>query len=136
MTATILELVVTSLKLVYSIISSIIKWNLEERNRFEERIKNISKLLKEAIENKDESLNEEAYLSNLEWEKKERYNVYKQESLGVLTKGGGISDLESVVTMAMGLKVKEKREGVISILLKNLDIEEKSKWIAKELTSI
>ena len=135
MAETILELVLISLKLVYSIITSITSWNVEERNRFEERMRTISKLLKEAIENKDEALNEESYLSNLEWEKKERYNSYKNSTLIILKKAGGITDLLTVTTMGMGLRVQIKKDIVIQILLKNLDAEEKSKWVAKELVS-
>lgn len=134
MASTILELIVISLKLVYSIVTSILKWNLEERNRFEERMKTISKLLKDAIDNKDESLNEVAYLSNLAWEKKERYNCYKQNTVDILKKAGGISDLLGVSTMGMGLRVQSKKDTIILILIKNLDIDEKSKWVAKELT--
>lgn len=133
MTGTILELVLVSLKLVYAIITSIMKWKIEERNRFEERMRTISGLLKEAVDNKDESLNEADYLSNLEWEKQERYKTYKNKSAEVLTAGGGISDLSSITDMGMGLRVNNKRVEVIAILLKNLELEEKSKWIAKEI---
>lgn len=135
MASTVLELIVISLKLVYTIITSIINWNLEERNRFEERMKTVSNLLKEAISNKEESLNEASYLSNLEWEKKERYNSYKQSSISVLMVGGGLYDLSNVITMGMGLRVQQKKDIVVNILLKDTNIEEKSKWIAKELLS-
>jgi hypothetical protein len=133
---TILELVVVALKLVYTIVSSIIAWKLEERNRFEERMKTITKLLKEAVDNKEESLNEGDYLSNLEWEKQAKYKVYKQKSQDVLAVGGGINDLILVQNMGMGLRVTSKKEVIIQILLKNLEVEEKSKWIAKELLEV
>lgn len=136
MAGTILELVVVALKLVYTIVSSIIAWKLEERNRFEERMKTITKLLKEAVDNKEESLNEGDYLSNLEWEKQAKYKVYKQKSQDVLAVGGGINDLILVQNMGMGLRVTSKKEVIIQILLKNLEVEEKSKWIAKELLEV
>ena len=136
MASSILELIVISLKLVYTIIHAIIKWNLEERLRFEERIKTVSMLLKEAVENKDESLNEDSYLSNLEWEMKQRYETYKEKSLEILRQGGGIVELENVSDMGMGLRIQDKKENIIQILLKNLDIVEKSKWIAKEIIEI
>jgi len=72
-------------------------------------------------------------LSNLEWEKQERYKAYKQKSSEVLTKGGGINDLILVTNLGMGLRVKNKKDIILQILLKNIDLEEKSKWIAKEL---
>jgi len=136
MATTILELIVIALKLVYTIVGSIIKWKVEERNRFEERMKTIATLLKEAVDNKDESLNEEDYLSNLEWEKQERYKTYKQNTLEVLTQGGGINELAGITAMGMGLRVTNKKEDVIKILLKNLAIEEKAQWVAKDILEV
>jgi len=136
MATTILELIVIALKLVYTIVGSIIKWKVEERNRFEERMKTISKLLKDAVENKDESLNEEDYISNLEWEKQVRYKTYKQKSIEVLSVGKGITELEAVTDMGMGLGISNNREAVVQILLKNLAVEEKAQWIAKELLEV
>lgn len=136
MAGTILELIVVALKLVYTIVSSVIAWKLEERNRFEERMRTITQLLKEAVDNKDESLNEATYLSNLEWEKQVKYKVYKQKSLDVINSGGGINDLIAIQDMGMGLRVTSKKEGIIQVLLKNLEVEEKSKWIAKELVDV
>jgi len=133
MAGTILELIVIALKLVYTIVGSIIKWKVEERNRFEERMKTISKLLKDAVDNKDESLNEADYLSNLEWEKQEKYKTYKQKSLDILTIGGGINDLIAVTDMGMGLRVSNKKDAVVQILLKNLAVEEKAQWISKDI---
>jgi len=136
MASTILELIVIALKLVYTIVGSIIKWKVEERDRFEERMKTIANLLKEAVDNKDESLNEEDYLSNLEWEKQERYKTYKQNTLVVLNLGGGINELMIIPSMGMGLRVTNKKEAVIQILLKNLGIEEKAQWVAKDIIEL
>ena len=136
MAGTILELVLISLKLVYAIIGSIIKWNVEERNRFEERMRTISNLLKEAVENKDESLNEADYLSNLEWEKKEKYKTYKMKSKEVLSFGYGITELEAVTDMGMGIRVANHKTVIIELLQRNLSVEEKAQWIAKDLVEI
>jgi len=133
MAATILELIVIALKLVYTIVGSIIKWKVEERNRFEERMRTISKLLKDAVENKDEALNEEDYLSNLEWEKQQRYQTYKRRSIEIISLGGGVNDLIAVTEMGMGLRITVKKEEVIEILLKNLGVEEKAQLIAKDI---
>ena len=130
-----LDLVVVALKLVYSIINSIISWKVEERDRFEKRMRNITNLLKDAIDNKDEAINEKDYLSNLEWEKQERYKKYKLLSYTSLSAGGGIHELSYIKDMSMGLRVLDRKESIIGILLKNLSIEEKSKWIAKTLST-
>jgi len=135
MTSLILEIVIQGLKLLALIITSIIKYNAEEQARFEARIKVVSTALKAAIENKDESLNEEAYLANLAWEQKTRYQTYKTQTYNILTAGGGLSELSSVVTMAMGIRVTANKDKVIEILVKDLNIEEKSKLIASMLTS-
>lgn len=134
MTTAILEIVVLGLKLIFMLISGIMKYNAEEQKRFEERIKTLSSALKAAIENKDESLNEETYLSNLEWEKKQRYQTYKTKFLEVLRIGGGIVELCNASNMAMGTKVMQRKEEVIGILLKDLAVEEKSKLFAKLIT--
>lgn len=131
MATAILELIVISLKLVYSIVTSILAWNLEERNRFEERMRTVTQLLKNAVDNKEESLNEEDYLSNLEWEKKERYKTYKLKSLEVLTLGGGINELETVMSMGMGVAIANNKTAIIELLLRNISVEEKAQWIAK-----
>jgi len=133
MAGTVLELVVVFLKLVFVVVSSLIKWKVEERNRFEERMKTISKLFKEAVINKDESLNEGDYLSNLEWEKQNRYKAYRQASYDILVKGGGIGDLSNSPVLGMGLRINAKKEDIIKILLKNLRLEEKAQWISKKL---
>lgn len=134
MAAVILEIVVLALKLVFLLISGVMKYNAEEQRRFEERLKTLSQALKEAIENKEESLNEDAYLSNLEWEKKQRYTTYKAKFVEVLSAGGGIAELSSVAVMAMGSKVIQNKPAVLGILLKDLSVEDKSKFFAKLLT--
>ena len=133
MTATILEIISSCLKLLYMIASSWMAWKEEERNRFIERMKTISGLLKEAVINKEETLNEDAYLSNLEWEKQERYKVYRDQSLRVILAGDGLSELLKVTISAMNLRVEKNKDLIIQILTKNLDSLEKSKLIAKAL---
>lgn len=131
----ILEIVLQGLKLLYIIIDSIMKYNAEEMARFKDRMQIISNALKAAIENKDESLNEEAYLSNLVWEQKQRYNTYKTKSLTILTAGGGIVELSAVPDMAMNIRVLKYKDAIIKILIKELPIDEKSKQIAAFLTA-
>ena len=135
MASLILEIVVQGLKLLYLIIDGILKYNAEEMARFQSRMQIVSDALKAAIDNKDESLNEEAYLSNLAWEQKQRYQTYKTQTLTILTAGGGIVELSAVVLMAMGLRVTKYKDKIIAILVKDLVIEEKSKEIAAFLTT-
>lgn len=133
MTTAILEIVVLGLKLIFMLINGIIKYNAEEQRRFEERLKTLSDALKRAIENKEESLNEEAYLSNLDWEKKQRYQVYKINFVNVIKDGGGLAELSAVTAMAMGTKVTLKKESVLEILIKDVSVDDKSKLFAKLL---
>ncbi len=136
MATSIIELVVIVLKLLYSIVSSIMAWKEEERNRFEERMKTLTFLLKDAIVNKEESLNEKDFLSNLEWEKQERYKAYKQAAIEVLSVGGGINELKTKTVMGMHLRITDKLNDVVAILVKDITVEDKSKLIAKLLSEV
>jgi len=136
MATAILELIVVVLKISFSIFQSIMAWKEEERQRFEDRIRNLSTILKEAIVNKDEVLNEQDYLSNLEWEQQERYKTYKQACVEVLSAGGGINELNLRNIMGMNLRIAEKIKETIAILVRDLTIEDKSKLIAKLLLEV
>ena len=136
MAASILEIIAVILKIVYSIFAASIAWKEEERQRFEDRIKNLTTILKEAIVNKEEVLNEQDYLSNLEWEKQERYKAYKQICVEVLSSGGGINELTQKDTLGMNLRISEKVKETIAILVQDLNVEDKSKLIAKMLTDL
>ena len=128
-----IELITVVLKIFLTIAKAFLAFNKEEKERFEERMKTLSGILKESINDQSESINENDYLSNLEWEKQERYKKYKKAALEVLMKGGGILELSSddmEIVMGMNGRVVSKREKVIEILTKNLSLEEKSKSIA------
>jgi hypothetical protein len=133
MAASILEIVILGLKLIFMLLNGIMKYNAEEQKRFEDRLKTLSSALKAAVDNREESLNEEAYLSNLEWEKKQRYTAYKAKFLEVVKAGGGYVELSLASTMAMGTKVSQKKDAVIEILNKDMSVEDKSKLFAKLL---
>lgn len=134
MTATILKIIFSGSKLIFMLLRGVIKrGNAEELKRFEERLRTLSTALKEAVSNKEESLNEEAYLSNLEWEKKQRYTAYKAKFLEIVKAGGGYVELSSVSSMAMGTKVSQKKDAIIEILSKDMPVEDKSKIFAKLL---
>lgn len=136
MVTAILELVVIILKLFLHIMSMWLKWKMEERKRFEDRMKILTGLLKEAVENKDESMNEEAYLSNLEWEEQERYKKYKEVCLKVLSIGEGFDSLKQNKVLGMHLRLEQKKDETITILIKDISVEEKSKLISKLLLEI
>jgi len=133
MATAILELIVIVLKLVLYIINVWLGWKMEERQRFEERMKNLTDLLKKAVENKEESINEEDFLSNLEWEVQERYKNYKDACFQSLSSGKGIEELKKQEILGMNLRIAQKEESVVEILVKDIKIEEKSKRIAKLL---
>jgi len=136
MLTSILNLLVMSLKIFFYFFQKYIAWTVEERERFETRMKNLTDLLSKAIENKDEVINEKDYLSNLEWEKQQRYKTYKTKTLFVLTSGGGINELNTIQDLGMNLRVEQKKAEVIAILIKNINTEDKSVAIAQLLTEI
>ena len=131
--ATILELVIQILKLTFFIIQEWASWKIEEQDRFIKRMTNVSTLLKEAIQNRDESFNELAYLSNIAWDEKQRYTKYAETINTVLTNGGGIETLLTQNVMGMSLRVAAKKADVVSILIKDLPIDVRSKMIAQLL---
>jgi len=132
----IIELAVIILKILYSIVKAIISWKEEERRRFEERIRTLSGILKEAIVNKEESLNEEDYLSNLAWENQQRYLAYKKAAERIISSGGGINELTQEEIMGMGQRVIEKRDEVVAVLIKDLYIIDRAKLIGKTLLGV
>jgi hypothetical protein len=135
MATTVMQLVLQCFKLFFIILTAWMKWKEEERIQFEKRMTNMVKLLEQAVTNRDESFNEAAYLSNLDWEKKTRYTKYYELSKVVLGLGGGIMELSAQNVMAMGTKVNEHHEKVLEIILKEVSIDEKSKLIAALLTT-
>lgn len=130
---TILEIVLILLKIVYQVMMLYIKWSVEERRRFEERIKIVKDVLEETIKNREEVLDENDYLSNLEWEQKERYSFYKTASLNILNAGGGITELKAVETMGMHLRVQASSDKIVAILVLDILVDEKAALIAKTL---
>ena len=132
----ILELITTILKIFLLFAGKYVGWKAEERARFEERMKNITNLLKEAAQDKAESVNEEDYLTNLDWEKKKRYDEYKRNALEILSRGGGFNDLKEVKFLGMNLRVVSKEKEVVEIITKDLKLDDKCKLIAKTLLEI
>lgn len=132
----VLELIIILLKIFLIFLNKWFSWKAEERDRFEERMKNMANLIKEAAEDKSESINEDDYLSNIDWETKQRYDSYKKEIQEVLKKGGGISELNLVKTLGLNKRLANKNLEAIEIIIKDTSIEDKSKLLAKLLTDI
>lgn len=133
MALAIIQLITEFLKLVFVVINSWVNWNAEERKRFEERIILVTDLLKKAVDNKADVISEKDFLSNLEWEAKARYTAYRDASLAILVKGGGIEELKVITTLGMGQRVIQKQEDIVLILVKDITIEGKAVLIAKAL---
>ncbi len=135
MVTSVLELILQCFKLFFIILTAWMKWKEEERILFEKRMRNMTELLKEAVTNRDESFDEAAYLSNLDWEKKTRYAKYYEAAKNVLSAGSGVNELQQQTVMAMGIKVTTAQKEVVAIILKEVSIDEKSKLIAALLTN-
>jgi hypothetical protein len=126
-----IELITVVLKIFLTFAKAYLAFNQEEKERFEERMKTLSGILKDSISDQSESINENDYLSNMAWEKQERYKKYKKATFDILVQGGGIFQLLEVEgTLGMKDRVQSKKDKVVEILTKNLNIEEKSKAIA------
>jgi len=128
------ELITVVLKIFFTFMKAYMAWNKEERERFEERMKNLSGVLKEAINDQSESMNEEAYLSNLEWEKKQRYEAYKKSLAPMLARGAGYESLISIKgNMGLSQRIIANEPKVVEILVKSVSVDEKCKLIASLL---
>lgn len=110
--------------------------SLEEKKKLEERLKNVATLLKRAAEDKSESINELDYISNLDWEKKLRFDSYKKEVLSILKSGGGLPELKLNTYMGLGERLLNKEEVISDILNSLRSIEDKSIILSKELIEI
>lgn len=133
MATAVITLIIEVLKLVQLIISSWIAWSMEERKLFEERVKIMSNLLKDAAQNKKEAMNEASYLSNLDWEKRIRFQTYRDLTYSILVRGRGIDHLSMQTSMGMGSLVQTSQSEVVKILITDFAIDEKSKLIGKLL---
>lgn len=131
----ILDLILTFSKLLLLFISKWMKGRMEEKVRYHKKMTLILKLLQEASEDKSEVVNEKDFLSNLDWEKKTRYEKYKVNILEILNKGGGFSDLLEVTDFGMNLRLKTKEIEVFNVLGDILTNEEKTIKIAQILSS-
>lgn len=125
------NMIIEILKIIYLIMNTWIKWTAEERIRFQERMNAVTDLLKKAVENKSDIINEADYTSNLEWEKKQRYEGYKKEIIFLLSKGSGIQELKADMFMGLGARITVKEVQVIIILKDAYSVEEKAILISK-----
>lgn len=121
-------------KIVLYIMKAIIGYNADEYKLFQERISTVAELLKKAVTNQMDSLDEKSYLSNKEWEVAKRYEEYKKAIFALLSQGLGIIELSKVEIMGMGLRVEERKQSVIPVLSQPGTVIEKSMMIAKILS--
>ena len=121
------------LKIFLTFFQKWLAWKADERLKFEERMRNMANILKEASGDSSEAINEEDYLANLNWELKKRYDLYKKETFKILMEGGGIIELKSVISMGMGKRIEERSDKVIEILRNDKSLNVKARMISKIL---
>ena len=134
MASQIISLLLEVFKLVSFIVTTVKNFNAEEQKRYDARIAGLTNLLKEMSADKTEIINENDYLSNMDWEKKTRYEAYKASCLAILTLGGGIDKLLLETKMGMSTRIDSKKDAVLQILAKPIEILAKSQLIAKLLS--
>lgn len=123
-----IELIFQALKLLIFIIKK--RNNLKN---IEEKIKVINKLLKEALEEKTDIIDDESFIENLEWEQETKYEMYKDITLNVLNAGGSLKELEKQAKIGMGNKVLENIDEIQKILNQDISLKKKAILIAKQL---
>lgn len=133
MIVAILQIILEFFKIFWLIFNAVSKFNEEENRRFQERFYTIASLLKDAVHDVSEVVNEKDFIDLLAWEIKEKYEYYKGAVSFILKAGGGISNLEGQQMFCMGQIVKDKREAVLKILVEVSSIDQKSIKIAKVL---
>ena len=134
MTTTIIEVILQAIKLVLYLILKGMSSSAEENRKLADRLKLVSQLLKEAMGSTNDTVNEQDFIENLEWEQKKRYETYRDICLKVLNSGGSFLDLEKQTMMGMGERVTKNKDEILKILEKMLlDKETKAILIAKQL---
>lgn len=124
------------LKLIYFIIKLYLRGDLKERKKLEERLKNLSDLLKKSREDNSEAKNEEDYLSNLNWENKKRYEFYKKLLLENLENKNSFESISKINSMGLMERISLCYEKAFSIFNSNLDDSSKASEIAKLLIEV
>ena len=133
MVTAILNLTIITLKIVFLIFSRVIKFKQEEYEIFLERLQTIKKVLDKIVENQLEHINEQDWLSNIDWANRERYNAYKNISTSLIEHGYGIIEFRNQQLMAMGMRVKALEQKVVEVLASTMNKENKAITIAKIL---
>jgi len=131
----IIELILVFSKIIFLFLTKWAKGEVQERIMYHRKMTTLLNLLKQAAEDKSEVINEKDFLSNLDWEKKQRYEVYKKSISEVLERDGGFSDLLEITSLGMNLRIKTKEKEVFEILMKDITIEEKTIRISQIISS-
>ena len=121
------------LKLASIIVGKCFKFNAEEFALFKERMEIATNLIRKAVSGEMDALSEQSYLSNLEWEQKQRYKIYKEQATKALSQGFGFVELTKVDVYGMGARTAERQEKIVKILAQPKSIEEKAQLIAQAL---
>lgn len=130
---TIFAFLIELIKFAMVFVNRYFAFKAEEKALFLERAKTMTDAISRMISKQQDALNEEAYLSNREWEYKIRFNNYKAAALSVLVNGGGITELTAQTTMGMGTKVMLIKPQLVPILTSIASPADKAAYIAKAL---
>lgn len=133
----ILELIVVFGKLILIFLSKAMKGKMEDQVRYHNKMKILLELLNDMANDKSEKINEEDFLSNLDWEKKQRYETYKNQINTIVNKGIPltITELLKITILGMNLRIAARENEIINILRKDLADSDKAILIAKDLSS-
>jgi hypothetical protein len=133
----ILDLIVVFAKLLLLFLTKIMKGKIEDKIRYHNKMQILLKLLNDMVNDRSEKINEEDFLSNLDWEKKQRYESYKNQINTLVNKEIPItiSELLKINILGMNLRVVAREKEIINILLKDLSDSDKAILIAQDLSS-
>lgn len=133
----ILDLIVVFAKLLLIFLTKSMKGKMEDQVRYHNKMKILLELLNDMVNDKSEKINEEDFLSNLDWEKKQRYETYKSQINILVNKGIPltITELLKITVLGMNLRVATRELDLINIMRKDLSDSDKAILIAKDLSS-
>lgn len=122
------------LNIVFIFIRRWLTRDLEQRRLLRERLDTLRDLLKKAYSDDSEVINEDDFLSNIDWETRQRYEAYREDILNALLEEKNIHDLKKITKMGLGNRIQMRYIQVGNILDLEESAEIKAHLIAKEIS--
>lgn len=129
----VLSIILEILKLLSVFVNLKIKMTAAEYAMETLRFKTLADIMFKALNKVQDSLNENAYLSNRDWEFTDRFNQYKKISNEILLGGGGWVELSTYKPMGFGIKIVPVKNSVIPELTSTKLPIDKAAFIAKAM---